>query len=303
MTLVNSAMAASDYSTMHNSTLDNSTKNYVIQKFLVDEANRQNIDPALALAIAKVESDFNPRALSHAGAKGVMQIMPATAEGVFGISSNQLFDAKTNIELGIRFIKKLLSRYDQRIDIALSHYNGGSAVQNDSGGLSVIPATQKYVNKVLSAQELYKYKAYQLSDMPIKLANMSNIATLPTKAGLTSNLIKGVSIQGAKQPQFTLSKVVNNQGNVNSGKHTAIASKLISSESFDSSLYEKVEQLRTLREHNIMRNTKNHTLVKNQKQLADIKLIAPKVESVFQKNIPLSQKRIKILSWEKMFNE
>jgi hypothetical protein len=281
--MIDSAMATSNYS----------TKNYVIQKFLVDEANRQNIDPALALAIAKVESDFNPSALSHAGAKGVMQIMPATAEGVFGISPDRLFDAKTNIELGIRFIKKLLSRYDQRIDIALSHYNGGSGVQNKYGGLTVIPATQKYVNKVLSAREHFKYKAYQLSDTPVKLSDMS------AKKSLKNNLIKRVSIKEAKKPTFTLSKVVTAQGNV---KNSVQKSKLTSSESFERSLYEKVEQLRILRLHNIMRNTKSHTLANNQKHLSDNKLVEPKVKRVFQNNMPLSEKRMKVLSWEKMFN-
>jgi hypothetical protein len=273
---------------MHSSiaTADSSTKHYTIQKFLVDEANRQSIDPALALAIAKVESNFNPSALSHAGAKGVMQIMPATAEGVFGISADRLFDAKTNIELGISFIKKLLSRYDQRTDIALSHYNGGSAVQNKSGGLTVIPATKKYVNKVLSAREHVKYKAYQLSDTPITLPDT------PVKVALQKNLMRGVSIKGVKQQKVALNGVANDQINY---KKTIKNNDITPSESFDNPLYEKVEQLRTLRLHNIMRNTKNHALVNN-------KLAQTKIESVLQQNIPLSEKRLKVLSWEKMFN-
>lgn len=267
-------------------TADRSTKNYAIQKFLVDEANRQSIDPALALAIAKVESDFNPRALSHAGAKGIMQIMPATAEGVFGISPDRLFDAKTNIELGISFIKKLLARYDQRTDIALSHYNGGSAVQNKSGGLTVIPATQKYVNKVLSAREHFKYKAYQLSDTPVKLSD-----TL-VKATLKNNVMSGVSIKGAKQQKIAFSAAANDQ----SSTRSAIKQNdLTPNELFDKPVYEKVEQLRTLRLHNIMRNTKNHTLVSNQ-------LAQTKREIVLKQDIPLSEKRMKVLSWEKMFN-
>jgi hypothetical protein len=266
---------------------DSSIKNYAIQKFLVDEANRQSIDPALALAIAKVESDFNPRALSHAGAKGIMQIMPATAEGVFGISSDQLFDAKTNIKLGISFIKKLLARYDQRTDIALSHYNGGSAVQKKSGELTVIPATRKYVNKVLSARDSFKYKAYQLSDTPIK-------------SMLKNNLISGVSIKGVKQQSvvFTTPAVNDQSDTENRFKQKNLAA----SESFDKPLYDKVEQLRAMRLHNIMRNTKSHTLKNNQLHLADNKLAQTKREIILQKDIPLSEKRMKVLSWEKMFN-
>jgi hypothetical protein len=278
---------------MHSSmaTADSSTKNYAIQKFVVDEANRQNIDPALALAIAKVESDFNPSALSHAGAKGVMQIMPATAEGVFGISSDRLFDAKINIELGISFIKKLLARYDQRTDVALSHYNGGSAVQNKSGGLTVIPATQKYVDKVLSAREHFKYKAYQLSDTPIQATFNENL--------ITKESINGVSIKGEKQSKVLLNADAKDQ---RYAKKTIKKNEVIPHDSFDKQRYEKVEQLRTLRLHNIMRNTKDHTLVNNRTDLAENKLAQTKVETVLKEEISLSEKRIKVLGWEKMFN-
>lgn len=124
-----------------------------IQQRVIDEAKRQNVAPSLALAIAKVESNFNSQALSHAGAKGVMQIMPRTAEQAFGVHRNQLFDPDVNIELGVKFIKKLLKRYDGRLDIALSHYNGGSKVQSRHGELSVIPATREYVDKVLTTQQ------------------------------------------------------------------------------------------------------------------------------------------------------
>lgn len=124
-----------------------------IQQRVIAEAKRQNMTPSLVLAIAKVESNFNPQALSHAGAKGVMQIMPRTAEQGFGVSGSRLFEPDVNIELGVKFIKKLLERYDDRLDIALSHYNGGSGVKNRHGKLSVIPATRDYVDKVLATQQ------------------------------------------------------------------------------------------------------------------------------------------------------
>lgn len=124
-----------------------------IQQRVITEAKRQKLSPSLALAIAKVESNFNPQALSHAGAKGVMQIMPRTAEQVFGVNRNRLFDPDVNIELGVKFIKKLLKQYDGRLDIALSHYNGGSGVKNRHGELNVMPATRNYVNKVLATQQ------------------------------------------------------------------------------------------------------------------------------------------------------
>jgi hypothetical protein len=124
----------------------------MIQDIVIEEANEYGVDPALALAIAKVESNFDPRARSHAGARGVMQIMPKTAQQVFGVSPRLLYNARVNIRLGVRFIKQLLDKYDQDIDIALSHYNGGSAVKDKMGRLRVIPATSQYVDKVQAAR-------------------------------------------------------------------------------------------------------------------------------------------------------
>jgi hypothetical protein len=124
-----------------------------IKQMLIHEANYQGIEPALALAIARVESNFDPMALSHAGAKGVMQIMPRTAELGFAVSRARLFDPQTNIRVGIKFIKQLLKKYEGRLDIALSHYNGGSKVKSKSGQLTVIPATENYVKKVLAYRQ------------------------------------------------------------------------------------------------------------------------------------------------------
>jgi hypothetical protein len=127
-----------------------------IQNIITLKANKHGVSASLAMAIAKVESDFNPKAHSHAGAKGVMQIMPATAMGEFGVSSYRLYDPTTNIDLGVRFIGHLIQKYDGRIDIALSHYNGGSRVRSKNGRLSVIPATRQYVNKVLNFEKKYR---------------------------------------------------------------------------------------------------------------------------------------------------
>ena len=124
-----------------------------VRALVVREAERQRVDPAMALAIARAESDFNPRALSPAGARGVMQIMPATARGEFGVAADRLWDPALNVRLGIMFYKQLFNRYG-REDIALSHYNGGSRVRTPRG-LRVIPATQSYVDRVLRYRMAY----------------------------------------------------------------------------------------------------------------------------------------------------
>jgi hypothetical protein len=194
-----------------------------IQQRVIEEAKRQNISPSLALAIAKVESNFNHQALSHAGAKGVMQIMPRTAEQVFGVSRSRLFDPDVNIELGVAFIKKLLKRYNGRLDIALSHYNGGSRVKNKHGELRVMPATRHYVDKVLATQQDF--------------------------------LKHDDDLQHANQPLFTAR--VNQSGisflTGNTGK-SQTEPQILKTHSQDP----QIETLRALRLHNITRNYKGN---------------------------------------------
>lgn len=97
-----------------------------IKEMVVDEALRTGVPPALALAVAKVESNFKADAVSKAGARGVMQIMPATAKKRYGVDPDSLFDPRLNIQLGVDFLIHLYHHYDEQWDLALSHYNGGS---------------------------------------------------------------------------------------------------------------------------------------------------------------------------------
>ena len=99
-----------------------------IKQLVISEAQRMRFPAALALAVAHAESGFNPRARSHKGARGVMQIMPATSTGEYGIDPELLWRPKINIRLGIHFLKRLIRLYGGRTDLALSYYNGGSAV-------------------------------------------------------------------------------------------------------------------------------------------------------------------------------
>ncbi|WP_299071851.1 lytic transglycosylase domain-containing protein [uncultured Paraglaciecola sp.] len=137
-----------------------------IKKIVIEQAKIIGVEPALALGIARVESNFNPLALSSAGAKGVMQIMPQTAKLEFGVPSYKLYNPTTNIKIGIEFIKHLIEVYDGRVDIALSHYNGGSRVRSATGELGVIPATKQYVRSVLQYAHQYKLAGYNQEFTP-----------------------------------------------------------------------------------------------------------------------------------------
>ncbi len=129
-----------------------------IKRLVVEEADATRIPPSLALALAKVESDFQAEALSHKGARGVMQIMPETARDEFGVAAEELWDAQLNIQLGLSFLGQLMDRYGGRWDLALSHYNGGTLVGT---GAHARPHsyTRRYVESVLLWQRRYAEQA------------------------------------------------------------------------------------------------------------------------------------------------
>lgn len=140
-----------------------------IQRMVVEEAAHAGLSPELALAVAKVESGFNPMALSSAGARGVMQIMPATARGEFGVGSDLLWSPAINIRLGVAYLKMLLDYYG-REEFALSHYNGGSRVGPPPYS-QVIPETRNYVAAVLSWKQRYQSQG----GASVILANLGTI--------------------------------------------------------------------------------------------------------------------------------
>ena len=148
------------------STASNAKQNYnlaYIRALLIENANNSEyVSPSLALAVAKVESNFRPYAVSHKGAIGVMQIMPRTALLEFGVQREELFIPATNIKIGIKFLDNLIKKYRGNVGVALSHYNGGSAVGRWPN-IKIIPATYSYVIKVLQNSQKIKQTIPSLS--------------------------------------------------------------------------------------------------------------------------------------------
>ena len=115
-------------------------------QFINDAAKRYGLDPELIKAVIKVESSFNPYAVSEKGAMGLMQLMPRTAEEM---QVRSPFEAKENIMGGSRYLRKMLNLFDGDLRLGLAAYNAGPNRILENGIIPKIPETEKYVKKVM----------------------------------------------------------------------------------------------------------------------------------------------------------
>jgi soluble lytic murein transglycosylase-like protein len=110
-------------------------------------AKRNELDPALLSAVVGQESGFQPRAVSSAGAMGLMQLMPETAREL-GVRNP--FDPAQNIDGGAKYLRGLIDRYHGRLDLALAAYNAGPGAVDRFGAVPPYPETQAYVKNILA---------------------------------------------------------------------------------------------------------------------------------------------------------
>ncbi len=108
--------------------------------------SRFGVDPSLVHAIVKVESDFNPFAISRRGAMGLMQLMPQTA---ISMNVRNTFSPDENVEGGVKYLRYLLDRYEGNISLALAAYNAGETAVKKWGTIPPFKETQNYVKKIL----------------------------------------------------------------------------------------------------------------------------------------------------------
>jgi hypothetical protein len=110
-------------------------------------AERFGVNPALLVSIIAVESSFQPRAVSPKGARGLMQLMPATAAR-FGVRLDELFDPERNVEAGTRYVRFLLDRFGEDLEKVLASYNAGEGAVDRWGGVPPYRETRGYVVRV-----------------------------------------------------------------------------------------------------------------------------------------------------------
>jgi len=156
-------------------------------------AVRHRVAESLVAAVIAVESEFNPRAISHRGARGLMQLMPRTA-AVLGV--RDAFDARENVDAGARHLRDLLNRFADDVPLALAAYNAGAQAVIDHGGVPPYPETQRFVARVIGRLER--------SVMPVPVI----AATAPGRMRLTTRLTADGGVRDESGPAVIAAAVI-----------------------------------------------------------------------------------------------
>ena len=116
-------------------------------ELIFEAARRHRVSPRLVAAMVRAESAFDPAAVSHKGAVGLLQLMPATARR-FGLTSSERYRPKRNLEAGVRYLRWLLDRFEGQLPLALAGYNAGEANVARYGGVPPFRETREYIRRI-----------------------------------------------------------------------------------------------------------------------------------------------------------
>lgn len=122
-------------------------------QIITEAAERHGVSFSLLKAMIKIESDFNPRAISRAGAMGLMQIMP---ENIKRLKIKDPFDPRENIMGGTRYLKQMIDRFNGKLSLALAAYNAGPNTVERYQRIPPFTETEDYVEAVMKYYSIFK---------------------------------------------------------------------------------------------------------------------------------------------------
>ncbi len=125
---------------------------YPYRSLVLEASTVHGLEEPLLRAVIEIESDYNRYAISRAGARGLMQLMPETMD-YLGVKNP--WDPRQNVMAGARYLKSLLKRFSGDLSLALAAYNAGSSSVVRYGSIPPFPQTERYVRKVLKQYHLY----------------------------------------------------------------------------------------------------------------------------------------------------
>lgn len=133
-------------------------------ELIYEKAKKYDVDPALVVAVIEQESRFKPRARSHVGARGLMQLMPRTGRWM---GARDLYNPEQNIDAGVKYIKYLDKRFNGDLKRIIAAYNGGEGNVKRYQGIPPFRETRQYVKKVMKnydrrTRQIEKYEQDQL---------------------------------------------------------------------------------------------------------------------------------------------
>jgi len=121
---------------------------------IISEASKKYaLEAPLIKAVIKAESDFDPNAMSHKGARGLMQIMPMNYRL---LNVENPFDPHQNIDGGARYLREMMDRYNGKLNLSLAAYNAGPGAVDKYGGVPPYPETTEYIDRVMKYYERFK---------------------------------------------------------------------------------------------------------------------------------------------------
>lgn len=160
-----------------------------LRELVLSISREHGIDPKLVDSLVRVESSYDPNAVSHRGAMGLMQLMPETVER---LDLDDPFDPEKNVRAGVKEFSRLVDRYSGNLQLALAAYNAGEGAVARYRGVPPFAETRTYVSRILT---LYTGRPYRLTGsyrpaIPVQMVRDSDGATLITNvtAAATASL-------------------------------------------------------------------------------------------------------------------